>query len=528
MKRILLVVLISCLSVSASAGTFRRVPASKRIPNRYIVMFKSDVNAGEVEERARGLARQFEGRLIATMRHAMRGFAVAMTEQRARALARHPLIEQVEEDEVFQVFGARFDMRQAMRAPVETQSYGSCPFYGSYYLCTFWNDDFWALDRIDNLGTISSSKSYSYATTGAGVRAYLIDSGVYADHQEFAGRVDAGANMLLSLNLQDAGTGNWVENEEPPIDLDGYPATAPCGGWQDPNGDKGRWFAIYTHGTAVASVLGGETTGVAKNVTIVPVKVIPCNSDRLPKLAVATGLDWIQLDMQGRPGTRAVVNMSIAITLDDRLYNPGPTNEQHLCESTDDFLDTAPYTNCVSAVEHEITQVIAAGIPVVASANNQDDGNCRTSPARLGYGNESVYPTPYRTITVGATMAMAQTGYQDARWTCAGAGTCGGAWPDAGSNYGPCVSIWAPGWNVRAAGGEGPSSYRAYGANSGTSFATPIVAGVVARILERYPWKTPAQIWADLTMLADMRSVTPDFDPSGVVNSRLVYIPGTW
>lgn len=55
-------------------------------------------------------------------------------------------------------------------------------------------------------------------------------------------------------------------NEENAIgELDYSPETNPCGGWPGTDANPG-------HDTAVASVLGGNTTGVAKNVTIVPVK----------------------------------------------------------------------------------------------------------------------------------------------------------------------------------------------------------------------------------------------------------------
>ena len=49
----------------------------------------------------------------------------------------------------------------------------------------------WGLDRIDQRD-LPLSGSYSYTATGAGVKAYIVDSGIKADHVEFAGRVASG------------------------------------------------------------------------------------------------------------------------------------------------------------------------------------------------------------------------------------------------------------------------------------------------------------------------------------------------
>lgn len=296
-------------------------------------------------------------------------------------------------------------------------------------------------------------------------------------------------------------------NEEQ-VANDYTPANNPCGGFLpgDPNNRAG-------HGTAVASVIAGKTVGVAKHTTIVPVKVGNCAGE-ISRLAMARGLDWIQLDMQARRGVPAVVNMSVWM---DMFSFPNI-----LCED-----GAGGLTNCASAVEHEVNDLISANITVVTSANNQNNGNCTTSPARMGYGNETNFPSPGRTITVGGTLYELAT-YNDQRWTCAA--QPGGCDPiygpsDPGSNYGPCVSIWAPAWNINVAGAANANSFRTgYGARSGTSFAAPSVTGVVARLLERYPSLTPQQVWTELVNRANLRWVVTDFDPSALVNTRLLYM----
>jgi subtilisin family serine protease len=179
-----------------------------------------------------------------------------------------------------------------------------------------------------------------------------------------------------------------------------------------------------------------------------------------------------------------------------------------------------PPIDCAGAVENNVQHVVAANIPVVVSAQNQDNGDCNTSPARLGYGNEQAYPAPYRTITVGGTMYGARQAdgtYPDARWTCSG--------PDCiepGSNFGRCVSIYAPAWDIHSAHTVGFGAYRE-AVRSGTSWSAPIVAGLVARILEQNPALTAHEVWLKLQNDANRAAV--DFDPSpGVFNNLLVYL----
>jgi subtilisin family serine protease len=152
----------------------------------------------------------------------------------------------------------------------------------------------------------------------------------------------------------------------------------------------------------------------------------------------------------------------------------------------------------------------------------------------MGYGNETAYPSPYRTITVGGTMYDLGT-YADRDWTCATQpGGCDSRFgpTNPGSNFGPCVSVWAPAWRIHAAGGGSAADYRdvdalgqpTYGPSSGTSFAAPYVAGIVARLLERNPTWTTQQIYQEIANRANSRPNMPDFDRGPIVNRRLVYM----
>lgn len=348
------------LAFRSEAGTYRK--AGKPLANRYIVVLNDDVPAGEVHGLAKSLGRQYDGSVLGVMTNAMKGFGMLMTEQRARALMHHPAVRMVEEDEQVELSDAPVEPFNfaAARARVQPLA-NNCPWSGSYFTCTYSDDTFWALDRLDNQGLLYSLKAYAYNSTGSGVRAYVIDSGIYGQHVEFDSRVKAGANMTVDPDIS-----NVIArpDEEFPITLDYSPANFPCNQWL-PENDLRHW--VVGHGTAAASVLGGTNTGVAKNVRIVPVKVITCERQRA-KLSMARGLDWVLADMQGRSG-RAVVSMSTFV--DPAVTNGrGVREDAQVCE--DGF---GGYTNCLSAIEHVINNLIGANIPVVVSANNYNDGS---------------------------------------------------------------------------------------------------------------------------------------------------------
>lgn len=483
---LLICIIAAVISSQLFADKFRRPIAS--VEGEYIVALHDSVTGPEVAQLSLILSGQAQGQIFGPLlRHGVKGFVVRMNDRQAELLSQNPLVSFVEQN-------ARLQLSSTQLLS---------------------DDSFWHLDRIDNYNTvIYNYKAYGYTYSGANVRAYVIDTGIQASHFEFdldglpstpESRVESGANMVVS----------WGDN---------YPADNPCGGYAD--------FYGPGHGTAVASVIGGRETGVAKNAILVPVKVVTCNptmqggSPQIYSAAVAWALDWVIEDMQARcPGgpngiwscaTRAVVNMSV-------FQN---ANDQHLL-----------------AIENNVAAVIMNNIPVVVSANNQANQLCETSPARMGYGNECGPTHPdygratnrctagsARTITVGATEM------DDSIWRCvqgSDSSQCSrdgsGFITDPGSNSGPCVSIFAPGHNLRLAHGNGFNSYRTTGTQkAGTSFSAPLVTGLAARILQQVPNASHLNVWELIRARAASRanSAAPlgDIDPDPLTfNNLLVY-----
>ena len=137
------------------------------------------------------------------------------------------------------------------------------------------------LDRTDQAALpLNQSYSYKDQELGAGVRVYIVDTGVNSSHTEFSGRLAPGYSSV----------GPDTTNTE------------------DCNG----------HGTHVAGLAAGTTYGAAKAATIVPVRVLGCDGNG-SLLGVLLGLDWVAKNTN--VGEPAVVNMSLGGEANSYLNN---------------------------------------------------------------------------------------------------------------------------------------------------------------------------------------------------------------
>ncbi|HEX2079214.1 MAG TPA: S8 family peptidase [Longimicrobium sp.] len=283
----------------------------------------------------------------------------------------------------------------------------------------------WGLDRIDQRA-LPLNNSYTYNSTGQGVTAYIVDTGIRYDHAEFGGRASFGFDAMADSATMRGG---------------------------DCNG----------HGTHVAGTVGGATYGVAKNVSLVAVRVLDCAGSGSFSGIIA-GMDWIATHGQ----LPAVANMSIGSLVPQR----SPT------------------------VDQATSNLIAAGVTLsLAAGNGIPNGGvgvdaCNNSPG----GHPDA-------ITVGAT------GKTDAKTV----------W----SNYGDCVTLFAPGASIVSAD---YASATGSSTKSGTSMAAPHVAGAAALYLELAPAASPLTVRAAMSAAATQGVVTTSLS----TNNHLLYslIPG--
>ncbi|HEX7306381.1 S8 family peptidase [Lentzea sp.] len=131
----------------------------------------------------------------------------------------------------------------------------------------------WHLDRVDQRN-LPRSNTFTYTATGTGIRAYVLDTGIYAGHPEFEGRA---LNMVST-------TGGSAED---------------CQG----------------HGTLVAGLIGGSIHGVAKKADVRGVKVTDGCTPNASLSSLIAGMDWV-LNRGIKP---AVVNISMGAAHDTTL-----------------------------------------------------------------------------------------------------------------------------------------------------------------------------------------------------------------
>lgn len=139
----------------------------------------------------------------------------------------------------------------------------------------------WGIDRVDQRA-LPLNGTFTYTRTGAGVKVYIIDTGIRLSHQQFGGRATTGTDII-----------------------DG-------GAADDCNG----------HGTHVAGTAAGSTYGIAKGASLVAVRVLGCNGSGATSGVIA-GVDWVTGNHQS--GQPAVANMSLGtgrnIALDTAVRN---------------------------------------------------------------------------------------------------------------------------------------------------------------------------------------------------------------
>ncbi|WP_405099293.1 S8 family peptidase [Micromonospora sp. NBC_01412] len=379
-------------TAAPTTGEIRSAGGATAVPSSYIVVLndaavggKAGTRAAAVTNSADKLAKRYGGDVAQVYGEALNGFEARLSEAAAKRLAADPAVAWVEQNH-------------------------------EVTLQTTQTNPPWGLDRIDQTN-LPLNSAYSYTSTGSGVTAYIIDTGILTTHTNFGGRAVDGYDA--------------VDNALPAADCNG-------------------------HGTHVSGTVGGSTYGVAKNVRLVAVRVLNCAGSGT-NAGVIAGVNWVTSNHQA--GQPAVANMSLG-----------------------GGLNTALNTAVANSVADGVTYAVAAG--------NSNANACNYSPASTATA-----------ITVGATQS------NDARASY--------------SNYGTCVDIFAPGTSILSAW---YTSTTATNTISGTSMASPHVAGAAARVLQNNPTWTPAQVASYLVSTAT----------SGVVGSpgtgspnRLLYLSPT-
>lgn len=403
-----------------------------KVPNEYIVVFKDDVPPEQISDLASQLAADFGATVKKVWSHAVKGIFARMTETQAQALTAHPLIKYIEENAGWYLSAGPYQTNVDPKACDPTA--GTCP--------TVVDDRLWHLDRADQ-NYASPTSAFSYCTDGTGVTVYVVDTGINKFHNEFT---PSGTRVQPGVNT----SGDFM------------PADDPCMGFAIPASGGYSYLEapLYPlevmsagHGTSVASALGGNRVGLAKKVTIVPVKTARCDrysarywlpahyyqqNETMFRSQLGASIDAFYralnsgyssgTDPTGWPYTDNATFVDNQITwqvipradwqnpqttqmLIDGLNwilspsNPGPKSYAVVTLSTFRVATEAGVAGPSGTVEAAIRSLLASNMTVIASANNQNGNACDTSPARMSMNN----PDPSvanNVITAGGSMIV--------------------------------------------------------------------------------------------------------------------------
>jgi subtilisin family serine protease len=172
----------------------------------------------------------------------------------------------------------------------------------------------WGLDRIDQRSSTLNG-TYKFDNTGLNVNAYVIDTGIYP-HNDFGSRLKLGYNAV---------------SDDEDTALNRFSTDCSTNG----------------HGTHVAGILGGTTYGVAKDVSLIPIRVFDCNGDAYNS-DVIDGIIWA-IDHH-KAGELAVANMSLG-------------------------------GNKSTILDFWVQALISDGVHVVVASGNSNVDACNSSPA---------------------------------------------------------------------------------------------------------------------------------------------------
>ena len=293
---------------------------------------------------------------------------------------------------------------------------------------------------------ILAPEAWSRRSTSPNITVAVIDSGIQLDHPDLINNIWINSDEIYGNGFDDDGNG-YVD--------DSY-------GWNFPASSPVPF--TDEHGTHVAGIIGAEgnngigVTGVSWDVQIMPLDVFNGAKG-------ASDNDIINAIYYAANNGADVINMSLGQTVENANL------------SDYEFYDPYGYSSYYNALTYAVSQ----GITVVIAAGNDD----------LNNDLHLSIPAAFSEEIEGVISVAALSNSGDLSWY---------------TNYGSTVTIAAPGGNADGSViGEIISTVpnSDYYGISGTSMASPIVAGSAALVKAENNNLSPANIESVLTNSAD-------------------------
>lgn len=318
------------------------------------------------------------------------------------------------------------------------------------------------------VSSIDIESAWSRTAGSASVVVAVLDTGVRKDHPDLFGRLLPGYDFISDPQVANDGDGR----DPDPSDPGDYTTAAENSNASGPFykcDPAGTGQAVATpsswHGTSTSSLVGAATNdgvgmaGTAPRVKILPVRVLgKCfgnGSDIKAAMLWAAGIPVP--GVPNNPTPAQVINMSLGGGM------------------------------CDAAYQDTVNQVIAAGVTIVAAAGNSDGGPLEAPASCTGV--VGVVALRHIGTKVGFSSLGPEAVIAAPGGNCVNtSGTC--LYPIlAATNSGttvPASSTWSDSFNTTV----------------GTSFSSPLVAGIAGLLVSVEPRLTPVQVRGYLTSTA--------------------------